>query len=150
MVHIRQAGGLLRGSQGLKLAEVCKVGLLRNLLGGGGGGERSSAPGNALGLDTMPCERYGRLRADQHRSQHGQLFLFVCFFSFGGVTCVGSGRGGTAGGKAVAEVWGCPAADVAAKLRFMSRDDEREWEGWGRGGGGGGATTFRASGDAPD
>lgn len=66
------------------------------------------------------------------------------------LTCVGRGRGGTAGGYAIVDCCGCPGVDVAAKVRFMSRDEEREWEGWGRGGGGGGATTFSASGDAPD
>lgn len=63
---------------------------------------------------------------------------------------MGSGRGGTAGGYAVVEDCGWPGADVAAKVRFMSSEEEREWEGWGRGGGGGGATTLRASGDVPD
>ena len=63
---------------------------------------------------------------------------------------MGSGRGGTAGGNAIVEGCGCPVVDVAAKVRFMSRDEERECEGCGRGGGGGGATTFRASGDVPD
>lgn len=39
---------------------------------------------------------------------------------------MGSGRGGTAGGYAIVEDCGCPGADVAAKVRFMSRDEERE------------------------
>lgn len=44
-------------------------------------------------------------------------------------TCVGRGLGGTAGGKAIEEDCCCPVADAAAKVRFMSRDEEREWEG---------------------
>lgn len=42
------------------------------------------------------------------------------------LTCVGSGRGGTAGGYAIVEGCGCPVAEAAAKVRFMSRDEERE------------------------
>lgn len=98
LVHLRQAGGLLRGSQGLKLAEVCEVGLLRNLLGGGGGGECSSAHRNTLSLDTMPRERYGCLQAEEHSwtgKSKGILncFLFVFFFLGGGYLCGQRSRG---------------------------------------------------------
>lgn len=41
-------------------------------------------------------------------------------------------------------------AGTAAKVLFMSKEEDRECEAWGRGGGGGGATTLSPSGDAPD
>lgn len=41
-------------------------------------------------------------------------------------------------------------AGTAAKVLFMSREEDLECEALGRGGGGGGATTFSPSGDAPD
>lgn len=59
-VDLRQAGRLFRSSEGLKLTEVCEIGLLRNLLGGGGG-ERCPAPWHGLCLHTMPGVWYGRL-----------------------------------------------------------------------------------------
>lgn len=36
-IDLREAGRLFRRSEGLKLTEVCKIGLLGNLLGGGAG-----------------------------------------------------------------------------------------------------------------
>lgn len=39
---------------------------------------------------------------------------------------------------------------TAVKFRFISSEEEREWEAWGLGGGGGGATTFSPSGDVPE
>lgn len=36
---------------------------------------------------------------------------------------------------------------MTEKVRFISKDDDLEWEGWGLGGGGGGAVL---SGDVPD
>lgn len=51
-VDLRQAGWLFRGSEGLKLTEVCKIGLLWDLLWGGGG-EHSSASWCTLCLCTV-------------------------------------------------------------------------------------------------
>lgn len=57
-VDLRQAGWLFRGGEGLKLTEVCKVGLLWDLLWGGGGGEHGSAPWCTLCLCAMPAVWY--------------------------------------------------------------------------------------------
>lgn len=51
-VDLGQTGGLLRGGERLKLAEIGEVGLLRNLLGGGGG-EHGPAPWHSLCIHTM-------------------------------------------------------------------------------------------------
>ncbi len=114
-VHIDlwQAGRLFRCRKGLKLAEVGEIGLLGNLLGGGGG-EHCSASRCTLSLYAMPSvwcwrlerEEKGGVRASVLSRSHliwcdavrplicciGVPERIVC------LTCVGSGRGGTAGG----------------------------------------------------
>lgn len=104
-IDLWQAGGLFRRSEGLKLTEVGKIGLLGNLLGGGGC-EYCSASWSPLCLCTMPSEWYWGLE----REVMMQLDLTFCCMSVSGtlllllrvyfvcLTCVGRGRGGTAGG----------------------------------------------------
>lgn len=65
-VDLRQAGWLFGGSEGLKLTEVCKIGLLWNLLGGGGG-EHRSASWCTLCFCTMPGVWYWCLQRGKGR-----------------------------------------------------------------------------------
>ncbi len=133
-LDLRQTRGLLRCSEGLKLTEVGKIGLLGNLLWGGGGEHRSTS-WCTLCVCTMPAvwQRHWCLQIVQEKKewseglrvvevalsagfmprtrghtlrfaayQHLNLLLLLLreeetFFS-GCLTCVGSGRGGTAGG----------------------------------------------------
>jgi len=80
LVHLGQAGGLLRGGEGLELAEVCKVGLLGDLLQGGGGGGTGTggsaddgggygrgewSPASSLHLAAMPAMGHRRLGVEE-------------------------------------------------------------------------------------
>lgn len=82
-IDLWQAGRLFGRSEGLKLTEVGKIGLLGNLLGGGGG-EYCSASWSPLCLCTMPSEWYWCLERERgddavrpHVSLHGSVWHIV-------------------------------------------------------------------------
>lgn len=77
-VHLWQTRRLLRSSEGLKLTEVCKVRLLRNLLGRGGG-EHSPTSWQGFCLWTMPSVWCWCLTKEMQRisiAEHSSILFF--------------------------------------------------------------------------